>query len=127
MKQPQTDWRCTLQTLPRPVSSRPADDFWRDFHARCVLHPQHPAVAREQRPWRFLLPALAAAGLAILLAGGLFLARGWGRQGPSTVQSFSVEGQYTSVMLLTDESAQATILWVSGMEPDDDYDDWEES
>ena len=126
MKQLQTDWRSTLQTIPRPVSARPADDFWRDFRARCALHPQHSVAAREQRQWPFLLPALAAAGIAVLLAGGLCLARGWGRQGPSTVQSYSIEGRYTSVMLLTDESAQATILWVSGMETDDD-DDWEDS
>lgn len=126
MNQPSTDWRSVrhaLQKLARPVAVRSADVFWREFNARRVLHPQRLQVARTRTMSPLLFPGLAVAAVIMLLAGGLLLLGRSGRAGPSVVRAYSVGGRYTSVMLLTDESAPATILWVSGMEAGEEQGD----
>jgi len=119
MKSPRTDWRtlrCALRTMPHPASSRGLEVFWSDFHARRVLHPQRPAVARPQILLPYLLPALAAAGVAIFLIGGMLLARGWSTH----VARASMEGRYAAVAVLTDEPAPATMSGVGDWDADDD-------
>ena len=126
MNQLSTDWRSVrraLQTLARPATGRDADAFWREFHARRVLHPQQSQVARTRTQSPLLFPGLAVAAVIMLLAGGVLLLGRSGRAGPSVVRAYSVGGSYTSVMLLTDESAPATILWVSGMDAGEEQGD----
>lgn len=126
MNHPPTTWRTvrrTLRTLTPPATARVADEFWRDFQARRALHPPHPVLVRERRLSPFLRPALATAGVAILLIGGLLLVRGRGLYGPGAVRADRGDGQYAAAMLLTDESAQVTIPGISGMEMEDEEGD----
>ena len=122
MNTPHTDWRHArhaLQAMPHPASARSSTDFWRDFHARRALHPQHPAAHREPLLLPLLPPALAAACAAILLTAGLLLARSHATRSPGAHHAYAVHGQHASIVL-TDASAQTTIS------PETDNDDTDE-
>lgn len=129
MRRHKPRWRTirqVLQTLPRPVSNRRADEFWPDFEVRRALHPQHSAAAPARDPCAclFLVPALAAAGAVLLLAGGLLLSREWrGQIAAGVVRSVPSDGQMSVVMVLTEDATQVTIPGISGMESDDEGSD----
>ena len=119
MKNRDTGWRAVrhaLRTMPLPAPAGGADDFWRDFHARRALHPQHSAVAPVRLFALFLRPALAAACAAVLLAGGLLLARGWGNAGRVAGHPYATDGRYASTPTPADDPTQAGLSGASGME-----------
>jgi len=101
------------RAAPQP---RPAAAFWEDFRARAALHPQR-APERGKAPF-FIPYGWAAVGgtfALVAVAAGVYLT-GVSAAGPSAVRSYTVGVKHSAVVLLTDRSAKATILWVSGME-----------
>jgi ferric-dicitrate binding protein FerR (iron transport regulator) len=120
-----TDWRRTLRDMSPAAVPRPAHLFWPEFHARRALppRPEGTTAVAFRSPLRFLAPALAAAAVVAAAVGGAIWWRPREAATMSRVESYSIHGKYTSVMLLTEESTQATILWINGLEPDDDGDE----
>jgi hypothetical protein len=97
---------------------RPAQEFWAEFQGRVALHPQH-APAPRSSPSRAYGWVAAGGVLAAAVVGvGTYLLGGYGAvaSGGSIVRSYTVGVKHSAVVLLTDQSAQATILWVAGME-----------
>ena len=118
MNQPPTDWRTvrrTLQTMRRSAAPCGAEAFWRDFDARRMLRPQRRALASERSLPLFLVPLLAAAGVAMLLLGGFLLARMGDRH---TLDGGRMEGQV--VAILTDEFTPAIVPAIRNMELNDE-------
>jgi hypothetical protein len=97
---------------------RPAQAFWEEFRAHLTLHPQHaPAVrAFTYRPYGWVAAGGALAAAAVLASVYLLGGSGAAAGGGSVVRSYTVGVKHSAVVLLTDQSAQATILWVAGME-----------
>ena len=119
MKTPRANWRTvrrTLQALPPPASARGAEVFWRDFHTRRAFHPQHPVYVPPSILRIFLLPALAAASVAVFLIGGMLLARGWWTHIPVAPPA----GPYVSMTSVPDVTTQATGFGVTDVESDDE-------
>ena len=113
------DVRGALRRVPAPTPL-PAATFWEAFEAHRRLRPAPGAATALARrlpsPW--LLSAAGACAALVVVASGLF-ARA---RGPSatTVQSYDVTERHAAVLLLTDERSHATILWVAGLDPDDE-------
>ena len=108
-----------LQTLA-PPPARGADAFWQEFHARRVLRHQQVPLVPEARMFALLLPALVAAGVAVLLVSGLLLARV--RFRPEAACTGIAVTQGPGAVLLTDALTPARIPAVRSMELDDEED-----
>lgn len=99
---------------------RPAQAFWDEFQARVAMYPQHVLAPRpagyRAYGWIAAGGALAASAVvaSVYLLGGN--GNGMTADGGSVVRSYRVGVKHSAVVLLTQQSAQATILWVAGME-----------
>jgi hypothetical protein len=111
------DWKRIEQGLKaQSVEDRmpDAEEFRADAKAHLALVQQEPAVA--SRP-RYAMWGLAAATAAAMLALVVFLRPPTAAPMAATteVASLSVDVDHGSVMILDDESQDATIVWITDM------------
>ena len=115
---PGTNWRTvrrTLRDLPQAAAMREAGEFWQEFHARRVLHPQRPALAQSWHVSPLRLPALAAAALVMLLLSSWLRSMRTPVLRPAADVYAAISG--------TDEAAQMSISGGNDLDLDDEEGD----
>jgi hypothetical protein len=104
----------------------PAQDaFWTDFRARARMTPQEAPGTPHPVPLRWIPEWTVAAVCALLLLG-----MGWyfafpgagGDMPPNKVHSLRVSVPYAALLMTYDPASKATIVWVDGMNMDDEND-----
>jgi hypothetical protein len=110
------DWRAIREQIGRGSprgEMTPAGAFWDDFRARARLHPQHEPETR-------VLPVVLRWGLATACAALAVMAAAYvltpgSSAGLAEVKSVRVMAPHSAVLIMDNERAQSTILWISGM------------
>jgi len=96
------------------TSAHDARAFWTDFDARARLR-------RQESPEPAKLPliygwSLATACATLLLVTGVFMMRGHGEAGGSTINSFDIGVNYRAAVVTQGGDKQAAMLWVMDMD-----------
>lgn len=92
------------------------DDFWTTFRARAARIPQtpmprHTFYRRHESGIRW---ATAAASLAVI-SGVVFFNLRPATAYADTVRSIEINVPYTSMLIMNDDAARATIVWIEGL------------
>ena len=101
------------QGVTRPA--RNAGDFWSDFKARARLTVQEDVALNEVRriPWFRL--AYATAAVVVVAAIGLLLLPTQGLPVGNRIKSLEVIASHSGVIIMNDNKAGGTILWISDL------------
>jgi hypothetical protein len=105
----------------RRVAAQPisADGFWSEFRMRARRSSEAPAPA--MRPAAFLRWA-AATACTVAVAGWFLFHAVPGAQAreADTVRSLDIVAPHSAVLMVKDESTQSTIVWIAGMQLDEE-------
>ena len=111
-------WRKIADEIPEPtaVCDRSGDEFWEDFraHARMVPQLTDPEPGRAVA-WRWAW--VAACAIVIAAVAGLPATRDREELG-GVVRSIEVVAKYESILILSDELSDSTIVWIVDMQDD---------
>ena len=114
-----TEINAGLRNQPAGGNMTPAVAFWRRFRAIA------PTLGRERKPALAPLAvprwavATALAALVIALAG-VWTFSGAKTRGSSSLISLDVLAAHQAVLVMVDDATQSTVLWIDGMEVDDE-------
>ncbi len=98
------------------IEPAPHDEFWGTFRARAARIPQAPMprstfYRRHESGIRW---ATAAASLTVVSALVFFNLRP-ATAYADTVQSIEINVPYDSMLIMNDDDAKATIVWIEGL------------
>lgn len=114
-----------LRDRPDAPAAPARDGFWADFRARARMTPQEAPGTRHASPLQWV-PEWTTAAVCVLLVlvmGWYLLVPGARDDGsPNKVHSLRVSVPYAALLMMYDPSSKATIVWVDGMDMDDEND-----
>ena len=97
------------------TSARDARAFWTDFDARARLRRQESTVP-VKLPMIYGWSLATACATLLLVTTGVFMMRGRGETGGSTINSFDIGVNYRAAVVTQGGDRQAAMLWVMDMD-----------